>query len=491
MALLQLPNELLEAIIKNIIPEGFESLAMTCKDLYRLCIPFIHRYNHFHSRFNHFRYCNSLIDQPPDPLYAAWDLLVCIAVEPCVARYIRTADLAYDSCSIDQPPFLRSELTDVVSQAMIRLFQGSPYFKQAGLDWREYYAETLTELEQEGYSQYAATFLLTLLPNIKDVTLPREWEQFPEPGKLINAVIYKANQKEPIHHMSSLAQVVSFGLDGSSVSHHNNSLDFAIPFLSLPRIQSFSGPNCVAIAANKYLDDYPDDEYWSEPRIKSAKSLKVANFSSCCVDEIGIVEFLQHATRLKSLSYSHTTKINYAPAPLIWDICTFVAAIMRILAKSLEELSISIHKLSGSLAPGRVSFRNFQRLRKLEFPLEILTLDTHIVTVPDGALSDRQITAHDTISLCDILPATLTHLSLLSWGWSYHAKALEGAFRGFAKKKAAMLPALKEIFLECPEDANAAYKEECTRLYTETEKAGVLLRLRPSISRSTPLWGGN
>ena len=56
MALTLLPTELLENIIMHVLPEGFESVAVTCKKIYCICVPFIEQHNILCSRFHHFTY---------------------------------------------------------------------------------------------------------------------------------------------------------------------------------------------------------------------------------------------------------------------------------------------------------------------------------------------------------------------------------------------------------------------------------------------------
>lgn len=96
MALTRLPTELLEIIITHVLPEGFESVAVTCRKIYALCIPFFQRHNALRSRFLHFTYHENPNDPSPTIATAA-DLIRRIAVEPVVARYVRYANFRYDS----------------------------------------------------------------------------------------------------------------------------------------------------------------------------------------------------------------------------------------------------------------------------------------------------------------------------------------------------------------------------------------------------------
>lgn len=76
----------------------------------------------------------------------------------------------------------------------------------------------------------------------------------------------------------------------------------------------------------------------------------------------------------------------------------------------------------------------------------------------------------------DLVPASVSILSLLSRGTDHHEKALDLMFRGFVAKKDFQLPTLREVYLTCPSDADNTYKDQCARLL---EEVGVVLHLNP------------
>jgi len=103
MALARLPNEMIEYIIIYVIPESFESVALTCRKIYTLCIPFINRHNTLRSQFQNFKYYKKMTD-PSFTIRTAFDLITRIAVEPVVARYIVNADFKVDNSSTAANP---------------------------------------------------------------------------------------------------------------------------------------------------------------------------------------------------------------------------------------------------------------------------------------------------------------------------------------------------------------------------------------------------
>jgi len=409
-------------------------------------------------------------------------LIVRIAVEPIVARYIRTADFKVDNFFTSGQP--REFNPDIdYGDTVLRLLAGSPYLVQVGLDWKEYYNEIEEDLQASRYSQRAAAFLLTLLPNVETVSLPHRWKPVSTTDKLIDAVVRKAKQS---HYLPcdtpSLAQTTEFSVG----QQERSDLASASPFLALPHIRSFHSFNCVA------MDDGGHKRICAskDPYCGFAKTLKSVRFISCCIDDVGIADFLKHTPRLRMLMYSHSTKGNGGPYDREWDICKFVTAIEREVGSHLVELSVSICELRGSIAPGKASIRDFQRLQKLEFPLEIASCNmTAAAYSVEGSTTEHEIDSCEPSIIGDLVPASVSQLSLISRGTDGHEKALERMFRDFAAQKDSQLPALWDIHLSCPSGADDTYKEQCARLLAETVKVGVVLQLKLWPSSYSFTWG--
>ena len=90
--------------------------------------------------------------------------------------------------------------------------------------------------------------------------------------------------------------------------------------------------------------------------------------------------------------------------------------------------------------------------------------------------------------LSDLVPNTVSQLSLISNGTREHAEVLDLMFQHFAARKASTLPVLEEIQLIWPNYAHDAYKEQSTRLLIEFEKTGVVLNLNEYPSCSNMTW---
>jgi hypothetical protein len=220
MALLSLPPELLEMIILETMPEGFGSLTLSCKYLFRLCGPYIADYRRYLRReYTKFHFPSSHV-QPEHNICTAFDLLVRIATEPAIASYIRKADFRWESDRIEkcERPDVKADVEDVhYGGKVARLMAESPYLQQAGLDWREYWAQikkeltnTTLEVGYVNYSQHAAAFVLTLLPNVESVSLPAHWIKNDRTDRLLHAIYNKAAQADQTSGACSLSQCTRF-----------------------------------------------------------------------------------------------------------------------------------------------------------------------------------------------------------------------------------------------------------------------------------------
>ena len=483
MGLTHLPPELLETVVKLSIPESFESVAVTCKRIYSICVPFIKHYNTLRSRFHHFTYYDS---SPASPtIMSASTLIKRIAVEPVIARYIRHADFRLDSprrCLL--PPNFSADPD--CREDVLRLFANSTYLKQAGLDWKEYLDRIEEHFKPRNfydkvphYSQHAAVFLLTLLPNVESLVLPWFWMSLDATDKLIDSVIYESKQPHSFHNRPSLAQVIRVDPYCSSVPQEHFDLNLASPFLALPHIQQFCGPSCVAV-------DYPDYISPKVPGYRFGETLESVSLTSSCVDGASITRFLANAKRLKSFKYEHSTK---SVAPQDWDVCRFISAIECQVGNHLTELSIPLRESSECTSLGKISFRGFSCLRQLEFPLQIVIYNLKAIA-DQGSTNDESQADNDALFLGDLIPASVSILALFSNGADNHDKALDVVFKDFAAKKETTLPNLKEIYLMCPDDGDVAYKDRCTMLLAEIPKTGVMVYLTSTQPSREMTWIG-
>lgn len=486
MTLLGLADELLALIVEHAIPEGFESLCLTCHKLYTLCKPSIKQHNKLRSHFRHFNYL--VQDKHPFlTIRTSFELIARIAEEPVVARYIEHADFKVDTRPLVARALWRMETNGYRPEAVRDLFANSRYL--SGTEWQDYFEKYERDLKDNRYCQASASFLLTLLSNVKTVVLPMQWTHDAETEKLLKAIVRHARQPNATSTNASLSSVTTLK---TSFARQGFILNKITPLLALPRIQKFYGPTLIS---------HTEASEHSSPRQSLSPSLgwtlEVAYLRGSNIDGPAMKHFLRCTPRLRTLVYSHSDK----QLSRIWDICELVTTIGKEAGSHLEELSITKHDFSGKIALGTAKMRDFPRLHKLEISLDLATCvirsGTHLKakeSIGTDSVADAD-QSHVQLLMCGLVPPSVTRLFLSSEDWGrdddgdnstgelemndgvqvfkpkpqQHDRTLETMFQGFAEKKAAQLPSLREICVWNPWNADKAYKARYERLVLETE----------------------
>jgi hypothetical protein len=471
MALTNLPNELLDMIVEFSLPQSFENLASTCKRIYGRCTPFIKRHNELRARFRNFVYYTHRRDN----LVAASDLINLIAADPNVAQYIRTADLLNDSQFLkhqrcysgpDEPSKSVPSIED--GGPIVQLFANSRYLRQARLDWKEYYSTFAEDVREMRYSQHGSVFLLTLLEDTEDLTIPCSWKPNAATNQLLNVLT-----KEATHSNSSssgLRSVTSFHGRKTGLETGPWDLSSVGPFLTLPQLEFFSGSGSFLAEGNPRSHAFGGSS-------RMADTLEVAHLCGCCIDEVGIAEFLKHTPRLKSLIYSHNTQ--HEDLPPDWDICEFINTVAREAGSHLVELTVTINELRGSILPGKASARRFQKLQKFQFPLEVAMCNINAAGITGNIATSLQRLFNGSSDpfVRDLIPTSVTHLALKSKAMCPHDMALDALFRNFRAIRRIQLPNLQEVHIDCKQESDDVYKQRCNKIVEECGREDVVVHL--------------
>lgn len=189
MSLQELPFDVLHQIWQFAAPYDFEACALTCKSLHASAQPLLQRHNALRKQYHSFRLLNRIewaADASPEP-YTLPQLLCDIAADPIIAEYIIHLDLRHrDSLSLvyeeenDWDIYIRAKM-DARSEALWQLMRVSPYFAQLNIApsrIRDWFDCILLESVDFGDGQsidFAAAFLLSLLPNLQSLALSRDW----------------------------------------------------------------------------------------------------------------------------------------------------------------------------------------------------------------------------------------------------------------------------------------------------------------------------
>jgi hypothetical protein len=177
MALLNLPTEILSRIIKETIPESFENLAVTCITAYNASQYFLPKHNKFRRRYRNFAYGSAQELQDGRTCATSLQLIHGIAEEPVIARYIVSADFKNDQLP-EEVETCRAQIQQITaSPYVLQLLKNSSYLQSAGVDPSTVLHHLISQHKPAGTASLAATFLLTLLPNVTTLALPKNWEE--------------------------------------------------------------------------------------------------------------------------------------------------------------------------------------------------------------------------------------------------------------------------------------------------------------------------
>ncbi|KAK5125759.1 hypothetical protein LTR85_012035 [Meristemomyces frigidus] len=326
MALLNLPPELLDDIIGHTLPDGLESFALSCKTVYAIGKEHIARHNAYKREWKHFAYSEG---GPAARPRTALQLVHAIAQDRHIAYYIENMYLRNDEVDGAQQREAASATlerirTDEISlRAIKRLLADSPYLKAAEQNpevwWRRIQLDD--EYPDEPETNYATVFLLTLLPNVRELTLPFDWKNLPgadesflRPNATHLPSILWPPRVWPV--LDAIAQQAGTGVTGGAALGKlervlpyadasydtRNGLRELGAFMAFPALRELYACNCVAVQ-----DGYTGIPFkWRYPDLKAG--LSRIELAGCCIDADGISELVKHTPRLQTLKYSHHTK---------------------------------------------------------------------------------------------------------------------------------------------------------------------------------------
>lgn len=248
MAILLLPTEILGRIIQETLPESFENFALTCKTIYHASAFLRQKHNQLRSRYRDFEY-DLATDQ--DTCTSSLQLITKIAEEPLIARYIVFANLKQESPPEDHE-IAATHIRELNADSRVfALLEHSPYLQSAGVDARSVLDYMISHYTPEDDDPgLTAAFLLTLLPNVTELSLPQRWEMFGDgevgrnpptsPWKMsaiLDAVVIRAN--DPSDSTAGLSKLNTL-LPSTGWGYENRwTLSTFTPFLSIKSMRNF------------------------------------------------------------------------------------------------------------------------------------------------------------------------------------------------------------------------------------------------------------
>ena len=396
MIVLDLPAELLHAVVKEAIPESFEALAITCRHFHEHCKPFLAKYNQLRRQFHNFRYRTSnqiLNEQLPPSLHigdkpprTSFELVQLIAEEPIIARYIVNADFWGDDIPPYQGDFDESSYEKACKarrqhggasweQRILGLLQQSSYLR--GLDPHTLLEYMIREQHHDvNHRCLTRFFILTLLPNVRKLELSPAWSAFSgSPTRrqhphvkatwtLFESLIDRAASPSDCRTQSSsiaLSMLERLFTTESYSSFHEDFQSLS-PFLSLPRLRSLHASNFSAS-----LSDITD---FLHPRYDSfGASLQDMRLERSTFDAATIAALLKPCKSLKAFRFNFKDDSYHRKSS--WDPAMFVANVAGAVGMTLEKLSLTIHTWHGGVSSEVVNLKDFEILQEAEIDTSI------------------------------------------------------------------------------------------------------------------------
>lgn len=309
MSLMGLPPELLCQIIRETIPIDYESFVLSCRTIYEIGREFLEKHNRLRRRFRRFQY--------DDSLQCSLQLLWTIARDPIIAEYIQSANFLDDVSpeklqlkGLKEWDFFLGDGNAV--QLIKDVFKQSQLPQHVNSDPHEWLKRIATGNTIGALSILATTVILSLLPNLEALVLPKQWANFtpaigntPEDEKVAlwkawDWIVQEANVKD--NRPRALSKVTRMSLFHAARDDRPLGLSILSPFLILPSLREFRASNCLANRA--WLVGKPFS--WRYPSYIS--NLEKVEFAWCCMDAAELSNFLVHTPRLRSFKLSYASK---------------------------------------------------------------------------------------------------------------------------------------------------------------------------------------
>ena len=486
MSLIGLPTEVLQNVIAHTMPKGFESFMLSCKKVFAAGEMFLEVHNDLRRQYRHFHYNNET--------RCSLQLLHRIAYQPLTAHYIEAADFFEDCGPEDGVQTLSDFLDDPkAAEAFIEMLSRSEYLRKAGLGAEEWLDGIIDEHSAKHLEVFqvtlnsnvpytaclltlflvsisrdqnisvrvmvlplmlcsSSTFLLSLLPNITNLTLPKSWYNFPrarsefwqpphrdpEVWRLLDVIATEASKGDdrPLSRLVKLHPFADPGYEERAGSQVLN------PFMVLPSIRELSVISCIAV--NDGYTGKPFD--WRYDGVNSnAEKLELAY---CTVAGDQLAGILKHTPNLRSFKLLYETK--WHGCGYDWDVHKFIAALGEHCGSTLTELSVTVDTHYGTIKGGVTSLKAFKRLEHFELDVRFFFGPPVTDELRDMPPEEYRAQAYSAgwnassiPSLVDMLPATIKTLRLVAGAEPEDPQVLRSLLVDFGARRDNDLPVLE------------------------------------------------
>jgi hypothetical protein len=450
LSLTACPDEVLMEILELSRPYAFESLVLTCTRLHAAATPLLRHHNALRQKYRSFSFTDSYYSNPIDmeATETIPELLLDIANDPIIARYIIHADLGKRVCtqrlrdgiSTDSRGVLQKLDSIRGKEKLMSLFLESEYLKSIHLDPAKWFELVLEDKEvYDTQVDYPTAFLFTLLPNIASLTLSKEWgrksvEPGLEPGvpRLMELLVARANddhlKDQPLQKLRVLHSTADVDRQAGT------ELVTIAPFLALNSLRKASHSAGVLIEESSCWSSYGP----------IGKHLEILHLDDCVVNGERSALLFKDMSSLRVLTFEYNMKdeIGYE-----WNINRFVENVMTVLGGQLESLSLTASNLSDDavLLEEDVDFHEFEVLQHLELDTKLFIVSSAITNNLGGESNPTCKEDMEIPALVEMLPESLCTFVLHMHATKEDCACIEVLFQEFDDSRAEQLPLLEKV----------------------------------------------
>ena len=447
MGLLDLPPEILDLIIDRTAPHGLESFVLSCKAVHECAKAQIKHHNAMKQRWR--QASSAYPARRGDTLSIMHD----ISRDPIIAEYIESLSL-WDRRTAeevqDDPDAYNFREDDIALDRIKTLLSYAEYFINADLDewWNQILDEDRAVEDLDADKLYATVALLSLLPNLKTLTLPDRWHEVRKTEAAeslvpsVEALMAIANSStHSIRPLAALETLLPFVEEGYDV---RVGLQCLQPFMTLRSIRNLFAVSCVAV--DDGWGDVPFE--WPNPSLKSP--LTRIEFAACCMDAGGLSVLFANTPALTTFKYSHQTK--WDGLEYDWNPGEILEVLANYHGSRLIELAITVDELHGEIINGLSSFVRLEKLEKIEVdvitfcgpPVESGQRLGRNAFIPDGAKAWTHV---DIPCMGDMLPVSIQELHVNTDYPEPSERALLALFKNIKDRRMDKLTLLKKTII--------------------------------------------
>ncbi|KAJ9245605.1 hypothetical protein DTO169E5_324 [Paecilomyces variotii] len=483
MCIVKLPLEILHEVVKFCIPEEIDQLSETCRTLYHATQRF--RADHLLKRrqYTVFRYHNGMNDDDDDEeeeeeeegkddnddhsdggssgnnsenhqlrISHCVELLLKIAQEPLIARYIQIADLRGDFepyCRPDEEYHIAYDELVSRKTTIMELIEACPLLREAEADATTFWEHMVDEDTKTFSPSYVTLLILSFMTNVRKLALPMHMSKtssaedalFRKVADTMVRIAQTTNTKTGSRDIALAKLRTLLPMTGADYED-KVALQTLVPFMSIPSVVEVLGSSCVA------LDDGYTGYPFNPDYESFGRSLERLELMSSTVGPREIRTLLQQCSKLKVFKLDYTVK--WHGCGWNWNAGHFMRAIEDTCRDTLEDLGIDIGGDVNDIGTGIVSMKRFRSLKRIELDVQVF------LGVPCGGTID-QAWDYDTTDeaptgdpeipkVTDLLPASAEKLLLFAQDYDEHAKCLEALFAGVTQaEREKYLPNLKTV----------------------------------------------